>query len=511
MKFHLLFVNEIAASFELDNESIFYAPTPYDVLLDGRKVISKWERNVFSLYGLEPNRTYEVSIESDVVSFSTKKAALIAHLKDFPKAVSPADDTLRIQTALDVLPPHSVLWFDEGTYEVTSLFLRNDLTLYLPKETTVLGNPEVSAYPMFPGEILGNDGEMVQLMTFEGAPQKGMPSLFNGFGIHGVSIVGEGLVDMRADKSHFWDDVKHLTYARPHVFFFNRCEDISLLGLSIQNSPCWTIHPYFSKNLGFYDLYLSNPKDTPNTDGINPQCCSDVSIIGVRFSVGDDCIALKSGKIYIGKTYKTPTERVTIRNCYMHEGHGAIVLGSEAGAGLKDITVERCFFEGTDRGMRIKSRRGRGRDSVIDGIAFRNIKMKDVLTPLVVNMFYFCDPDGKDDWVQDKNKHPVDETTPYLGSFTFDHLDCEDASVALGFFYGLPEQLIGSIHISNSRFSMKKDASEGYPAMMCGVGEMKKKGFLFTNVKNVRLENVVASGYEGEEETLVGVKSFKKT
>lgn len=511
MKFHLLFVNEIAASFELDNESVFFSPAPYDVYLDGRLVLPKWERNVFSLYGLEPNRRYEVKVDSDSVPFSTKKATLIAHIKDFKSAPNALDDTLRIQTAIDVLPPHSVLWLDEGTYRVTSLFLRDDLTLYLPKGTIVLGNPDVSSYPLFPGELPGTNGKMIQLMTFEGGPLEGMPSLFNGFGVKGVSIVGEGMVDMQADRSHFWDDVKHLRYARPHVFFFNKCEDISLLGLSIQNSPSWTIHPYFSKNLGFYDLYISNPKDTPNTDGINPQCCSDVEIIGVRFSVGDDCIALKSGKIYIGKTYKTPTERVTIRDCYMHEGHGAIVLGSEAGAGLKDITVERCFFDGTDRGMRIKSRRGRGRDSVIDGIVFRNIKMKDVLTPLVVSMFYFCDPDGKDAWVQDKGKRPVDETTPYLGSFTFDHLDCEDASVALGFFYGLPEQPIGSILISNSRFSMKKDALEGYPAMMCDVAMMKKKGFLFTNVTNVRLDNVIATGYEGEEETLVGVESFKKT
>jgi len=136
--------------------------------------------------------------------------------------------------------------------------------------------------------------------------------------------------------------------------------------------------------------------------------------------------------------------------------------------------------------------------------------MKGVLTPLMVNMFYFCDPDGKDEWVQDKRKRPVDETTPYLGSFTFDRLACVDASVALG-FYGLPEQPIGSIVKSNSRFSMKKDAREGYPAMMCGIEEMKKKGFLFTNVRNVRLDNVVATGFEGEEETLVGAESFSKT
>ena len=39
-----------------------------------------------------------------------------------------------------------------------------------------------------------------------------------------------------------------------------------------------------------------------------------------------------------------------------------------------------------------------------DGITFENIKMTDVLTPLVVNMFYYCDPDGHTEYVYSKEK-----------------------------------------------------------------------------------------------------------
>ena len=38
-------------------------------------------------------------------------------------------------------------------------------------------------------------------------------------------------------------------------------------------------------------------------------------------------------------------------------------------------------FRDTDRGLRIKSRRGRGKNAVIDMITFRNIDMYHVLTP----------------------------------------------------------------------------------------------------------------------------------
>ena len=88
--------------------------------------------------------------------------------------------------------------------------------------------------------------------------------------------------------------------------------------------------------------------------------------------------------------------------------------------GVKDLTVSQCVFSHTDRGLRIKTRRGRGKDAVIDGVTFENIKMDNVITPLVINMYYFCDPDGKTEYVWSRDpKTPVDDGTPYLGKFLF--------------------------------------------------------------------------------------------
>ena len=71
----------------------------------------------------------------------------------------------------------------------------------------------------------------------------------------------------------------------------------------------------------------------------------------------------------------------------------------------------------TDRGLRIKTRRGRGKNAVIDGLVFRNVEMRHVLTPFVINMFYFCDPDGKSDYVQSHEPLPLDELlAPRLGT-----------------------------------------------------------------------------------------------
>src|SRR5699024_5651065 len=96
------------------------------------------------------------------------------------------------------------------------------------------------------------------------------------------------------------------------------------------------------------------------------------------------------------------SSNITIRQCCMRDGHGSITLGSEMAGGVKNLRALDCVFLHTDRGLRIKTRRGRGKDAVIDGILFEHIKMDHVMTPFVINSFYFCDKDGHTDYVQCK-------------------------------------------------------------------------------------------------------------
>ena len=55
-----------------------------------------------------------------------------------------------------------------------------------------------------------------------------------------------------------------------------------------------------------------------------------------------------------------------IRNCLLDKGHGGIVIGSEMSGGVKDMVVTQCLMDHTDRGLRVKTRRGRGNTAVID-------------------------------------------------------------------------------------------------------------------------------------------------
>ncbi len=508
--FEFIFVSPTSLTIELINKDIYYTKKEYDVYLDDKLLKKGVKTNVVSLYDLIPNREYKVRIDDCEKKVRTKNVSCIFDIMDFGVHKNGTDDdTKAINQAIMMTPENGLLVFPEGVYRITSLFLKSNIFIELKKGAILLASENVDDYPIFTGELPRYDiDDNVQLGQWEGSPFPNKASIIAGYWLNNVYLYGEGTIDGNAQNSTWWINHKTHPWGRPRLLFLDGCNDVQIQGLSFQNTPCWTLHPFFSKKIGFYDIRVTNPKDSPNTDGMDPESCDDVKIIGVIFSVGDDCIAIKSGKMYMGMKYKTPSSNFIIRNCLMKDGHGAIVLGSEMSGGINNLQVERCIFQNTDRGLRIKTRRGRGKYAIIDGVEFKDIIMDGVLTPLVINMFYFCDPDGKTEYVYSKEKLPVDDRTPYLGKFTFKNIVATNVEWAAGYFYGLPERPIEEINIENCTFEYKLDATEGCPAMMSFAEKVSKRGFSLNYVNKVSLKNVKLFGNVGERVIINNVESI---
>lgn len=491
--YKLLHITQTSITVELNNKLIYFNDKPYDVYLNDKKVLKDVKTNVFSLYNLEPDTNYRLRIDEVEKHFTTKEETCLLNVKDFfAIGDGKKDDTQAIQLAIDSCLPGGRVYIPAGTYLVKPLFLRSNVTIELAKDALILGSKNQSDYPVLPPVINVNDGTRFELSSWEGESLPTHASVFTGINVENVSIIGEGVINCSGFEGGWWENPKEIkgNGFRPKGIYLTNSKDILLQGITVKNTPSWNIHPFFCENIKVLDIKLESPKDSPNTDGCNPEFCTNVEIIGVNFSVGDDCIALKSGKIELGARYKKATENVTIRNCYMAFGHGAVVLGSEISGGIKNISVTQCYFESTDRGLRIKTRRGRGKDSIIDEILFENIYMNNVLAPLTVNMFYFCDWDGKTEYVWSKEPLKLDERTPYIGRFKFKDIVCDNVHSAAGYFYGLPEQTIKKIELENVVFNYAKDPQPFVPAMMSFLEPMAGHGLVFNNVDEVILRNV---------------------
>lgn len=382
------------------------------------------------------------------------------------------------------------VYFPAGRYLTGAIILKSNTTLHLDAGAVLTFSDNFDDYLPF-----------VQ-MRWEGTVMNSFCPLIYAYEQENIAITGRGTIDGNGKKwwmemfrimgevksngdvkelnsyqkmweeqnqgletSDYYASTMKLRFFRPPLFQTFRCKNIRIEGVTVVNSPFWTINPIFCDNVTVTGVTINNPP-SPNTDGINPSSCSNVHISDCHISVGDDCITIKSGRDADGRKWNRPCENITITNCTMLNGHGGVVIGSEMSGSVRKVTISNCVFDGTDRGIRLKASRGRG--GVVEEIRVDNIVMKNIpREAFVFNLFY------------DKNQpeEPVSERTP----------------------------IFRNIHISNVTGSAVKQA-----CMVLGITEMPVENLTFNNInieaeagfdistaRNIELHNVEVSTKRG--------------
>ncbi len=275
-------------------------------------------------------------------------------------------------------------------------------------------------------------------------------------------------------------------FLRPPLLQIYRSRNVTVKGITLTSSPFWNLHPVYSDNVILDGVKIVNPSDSPNTDGIDVESCNYVTIRNCFVDVGDDGIALKSGSGLEALKTKSPTTHVLVEGCTVKSAHGGFTIGSETACGFEDVTVRNCNFDGTDRGVRIKTRRGRG--GHIRNIRVSDITMKNVICPITIMMFYKCGSD--DSRLYSLFKQPIDETTPIIEDITVSGVRAQGCRAGAGLIAGLPEMPVKNVSISDCVLLVSDRVEEGLETeMFAGLPETDYRGFRIAFAENVRFEN----------------------
>ena len=510
-----LYVSARSCTVLLDPEGAYLAREPRELTLNGVPRGTEG-RSVCSLFGLEPDTDYTLTARTagggaEEIAFRTRKETCTLDVRRFgARGDGQADDTAMIQAAICCCPADGRVLIPAGTYRTGPLFLKSRVTLELQKGAELWLETDRARFPILPGNTKSDtpEGEVI-MGLWEGCQIDGYAGALNFVEATDAAVIGEGVVDGRAQQSDWWVNPKRLRgAARGNLLFSVRSRGITVQGITFRNSPSWNLHPTFSEDLDFLNLTIQAPWDSPNTDGFDPECCRGVRLLGTEISVGDDCVAIKSGKIDVGRKYKRPCEDIEIGWCAMLDGHGGVTIGSEMAGGVRNVRAHHCYMRGNDRALRIKTRRGRGKDGVVDNILFEQVRMDGVKIALSVNAMYFCDPDGHSLWVQSREKQPVDETTPRLGRVRFEKVTARDCQSCVCYALGLPEQPMEELALKDCEFTFAQDAKPFQPVMADGVAPTVRRGVILTNVVRVVLENVTMAGIEGDPVVADNVKEI---
>jgi polygalacturonase len=412
--------------------------------------------------------------------------------------------TAQIQDAIDRASEEGggTLFFPAGEYLTGAIHLKSNITIHLDAGALLKFSTDLEHYLPF------------VKMRWEGTVMQNFSPLIYAYQAENITITGRGKIDGQGKA--WWDEMYRIRYAkeklplnkyqkmwdelnpgletapyyqgtmgmkffRPPLIQTFECKNIRIEGITIVNSPFWTVNPAFSEDIKISGLTIINPP-SPNTDGINPTSCKNVHISDCHISVGDDCITIKSGRDMNGRYYATPTENVTITNCTMLSGHGGVVIGSEVSGDIRKIAITNCVFDGTDRGIRIKSARGRG--GVVEEIRISNIVMNNIQNEaIVLNLFYD----------KESQEEPVTERTPTFRNIHISNVTGTNVNAA-GKILGITEMPIDNISFSNinmeakSGFSVHTAKNVAFHDVQ--ISTQEGPSFIFEDVNNLVVDNV---------------------
>ncbi|KAA0158576.1 hypothetical protein FNF27_08279 [Cafeteria roenbergensis] len=351
-------------------------------------------------------------VAAGVLVAATATASRVCSVQDFgAKPNTGTAQTAAIQAAIDacsgdtagevVLP----LLPEGGNWTSGSLFLNSNLVFRIAPGAALLGSTSMDneTYPTVYTRVAGTMGfapasllngarcqdlsgydpakvgdqckrwNKLSNVVITGAASSQDPSERPALG----ASPGAGIIDGQGEG--WW---QHLDF-RPTLLGLLWIDGLTLSDLYLTRSPFWTVHPLFSSNVLADGLTVRT--SGPNTDGFDPDSCANVTLQRSDLSCGDDVVAIKSGKNEDGRAVGIPTTNVTVRDCAFGLGHG-LSIGSETSGNVTDVRIQRVTMTGTQRGVRVKS--GKGRGGVVANILYEDMQLQGVGTPVSISQLY---------------------------------------------------------------------------------------------------------------------------
>jgi len=366
-----------------------------------------------------------------------------------------------------------VVLLPKGTYHTGSLVIPSRTTLRLDRETTLLASVSPTDYPLVgalegygaPRDCCCNDWEKYNCSGLGiGVPptytKRYRALLTTKPGAVRVAVEGAGVTSVVDGNGWPWwarFESLGLSAGRPHLVEPMFVTDFRIEGLWLKDSAFWTLHPYACNDVVIRDLRITaDPVRGHNTDGIDPDSCSNVLVERCYVRVGDDAVAIKSGIDFPGRQFGTPAKDMMFRNNIFVTKH--VSIGSEESGGVSNITVQDCtlgavggFPQGFNPGIHLKVERGRG--GYIRDVTLERLRLLGPISqPIFVSMFY-----------SDARNRTNTTATPHFSNILVKDFEVRNATGQVvqgaawektktgwaGALVGLPEAPITNLTLSN--------------------------------------------------------------
>lgn len=277
--------------------------------------------------------------------------------------------TKAVQKAIDQCSKNGggIVQFSKGSYVLSTVLLKNNVTINIPKGTEILGAESYYDY---------RQEEKIDYPIYQDSSHTYYnPSMFLGIDCKNIIITGGGVIDMRS----VWDEDGIRGEAIKHrgakCIALKNCQNVEISNLEIYNATDLAVYFAGCENLDIFGL-----KMRVYIDGISPDNSKNVKVHDCEIEAGDDAIVFKSSytlnRLDICKN-------IRVWNCKLKSRCCAIKFGTETNGGFENIEIENIKIKETRiTGIAIESVDG----AVVDGITIKNVTMKNVNAPIFIHI-----------------------------------------------------------------------------------------------------------------------------
>lgn len=230
------------------------------------------------------------------------------------------DSGADIQKAIDkaFLKGGGTVVVPSGTYHIASIRLLSNINLHLEKGTVLLGSSNSEDYDSFPQNICTVN------------PENSSKALFYAYDSENITISGEGMVDGNGPSFFEIDPGRKGTYPKPPVerplmVKFVRCSGVRMEGITLKDSPCWTVFLRLCDNIEIHGITITADQKMINNDGIDFDGCRHVRLSDSKIRTCDDCIVLRA--IKENSDQHVVCEDIVVSDCDLNSACQTVRLG----------------------------------------------------------------------------------------------------------------------------------------------------------------------------------------
>ena len=275
-----------------------------------------------------------------------------------------------------------------GTFITGSIWLRSNIELHLAHASVLKGSDDLDDY----------NAEDAYEQNFSSRKNEKWlgKHLIIAHECENVAITGTGTLDGNGDafltepkpySAYVWNEGCRTALdeekCRPgQLVAIIECKRVRVENITITNQPAWGCFLHGCEYVQIRGMRTFNPHSNFNSDGIDIDCCSYVTVSDCLIDTGDDCFAIRGNAARL-KNQPHACEHITISNCVLGSASCTFRFGVGKGE-IRHVRVSNiAITRGAPAVCVMSSYNGHGHVDIED-VTFSNVSVVGCARPFEI-------------------------------------------------------------------------------------------------------------------------------